>query len=90
MAIFEQNPEGCIQVYVFQLLKEADAVVADLGKCLQACGLKKATNEQIVFLDDRRIGEEPIRYCSSKIRLTSIRRYWLFLWLVLFIDGLKA
>jgi len=33
-------------------LKEADAVVADLGEVLAGVWAKKATNEQIVFLDE--------------------------------------
>nr|WP_246852530.1 DUF3802 family protein [Vibrio crassostreae] len=51
MAIFEQNPELHSSVR-FQLLKEADAVVADLGEVLAGVWAKKATNEQIVFLDE--------------------------------------
>ncbi|OEE98887.1 topoisomerase II [Vibrio crassostreae 9ZC13] len=51
MAIFEQNPELHSNVR-FQLLKEADAVVADLGEVLAGVWAKKATNEQIVFLDE--------------------------------------
>jgi hypothetical protein len=51
MAIFEQNPEMHSSVR-FQLLKEADAVVADLGEVLAGVWAKKATNEQIVFLDE--------------------------------------
>ncbi|MFI3274385.1 DUF3802 family protein [Vibrio sp.] len=51
MAIFEQNPELHASVR-FQLLKEADAVVADLGEVLAGVWAKKATNEQIVFLDE--------------------------------------
>ena len=51
MAIFEQNPEMHASVR-FQLLKEADAVVADLGEVLAGVWAKKATNEQIVFLDE--------------------------------------
>ncbi|WP_435247010.1 DUF3802 family protein [Vibrio sp. nBUS_14] len=51
MAIFEQNPELHASVR-FQLLKEADAVVADLGEVLAGVWSKKATNEQIVFLDE--------------------------------------
>ncbi|WP_299690042.1 DUF3802 family protein [uncultured Vibrio sp.] len=51
MAIFEQNPELHSSVR-FQLLKEADAVMADLGEVLAGVWAKKATNEQIVFLDE--------------------------------------
>ncbi|MEZ8653800.1 DUF3802 family protein [Vibrio splendidus] len=51
MAIFEQNPELHSSVR-FQLLKEADAVVADLGEVLAGVWAKKSTNEQIVFLDE--------------------------------------
>ena len=51
MAIFKQNPELHSSVR-FQLLKEADAVVADLGEVLAGVWAKKATNEQIVFLDE--------------------------------------
>ncbi|MDN3701683.1 DUF3802 family protein [Vibrio artabrorum] len=51
MAIFEQNPELHSSVR-FQLLKEADAVVADLSEVLAGVWGKKATNEQIVFLDE--------------------------------------
>ena len=51
MAIFEQNPELHSSVR-FQLLKEVDAVVADLGEVLAGAWAKKATNEQIVFLDE--------------------------------------
>ncbi|ARP38245.1 DUF3802 family protein [Vibrio syngnathi] len=51
MAIFEQNPELHSSVR-FQLLKEADSVVADLGEVLAGVWAKKATNEQIVFLDE--------------------------------------
>ncbi|MEZ8058298.1 DUF3802 family protein [Vibrio splendidus] len=51
MAIFEQNPELHSSVR-FKLLKEADAVVADLGEVLAGVWAKKATNEQIVFLDE--------------------------------------
>ncbi|HCG7470260.1 TPA: DUF3802 family protein [Vibrio parahaemolyticus] len=47
MAIFEQNPE-----LRFKLLKEADAVVEDLGEVLAGVWSKKATNEQIAFLDE--------------------------------------
>ena len=51
MAIFEQNPELHSSVR-FQLLKEADALVADLREVLAGVWVKKATNEQIVFLDE--------------------------------------
>lgn len=51
MAIFEQNPELHSSVR-FKLLKEADAVVEDLGEVLARVWTKKATNEQIAFLDE--------------------------------------
>ncbi|OIQ26310.1 DUF3802 family protein [uncultured Vibrio sp.] len=51
MAIFEQNPELHSSVR-FQLLKEADSVVEDLGEVLAGVWLKPATNEQITFLDE--------------------------------------
>ncbi len=51
MAIFEQNPELHASVR-FKLLKEADAVVEDLGEVLAGVWNKKATNEQIAFLDE--------------------------------------
>nr|WP_279289873.1 DUF3802 family protein [Vibrio parahaemolyticus] len=51
MAIFEQNPELHSSVR-FKLLKEADAVVEDLGEVLAGAWSKKATNEQITFLDE--------------------------------------
>ncbi|PKF77981.1 topoisomerase II [Vibrio sp. vnigr-6D03] len=51
MAIFEQNPELHSSVR-FKLLKEADAVVDDLGEVLAGAWNKKATNEQIGFLDE--------------------------------------
>ena len=51
MAIFEQNPEMHSSVR-FKLLKEADAVVADLGEVLAGVWGKAATNEQITFLDE--------------------------------------
>jgi hypothetical protein len=51
MSIFEQNPELHASVR-FQLLKEADAVVADLGEVLAGVWTKKATNKQVVFLDE--------------------------------------
>lgn len=51
MAIFEQNPELHSSVR-FKLLKEADAVVADLGEVLASMWTKPATNEQIAFLDE--------------------------------------
>ncbi|CAE6943457.1 hypothetical protein ACOMICROBIO_GDFFDHBD_03187 [Vibrio sp. B1REV9] len=51
MAIFEQNPELHSSVR-FKLLKEADAVVADLSEVLAGVWSKKATNEQIAFLDE--------------------------------------
>ncbi|MDF5602252.1 DUF3802 family protein, partial [Vibrio parahaemolyticus] len=51
MAIFEQNPELHSSVR-FKLLKEADAVVEDVGEVLAGGWRKKATNEQIAFLDE--------------------------------------
>ncbi|MBW3697822.1 DUF3802 family protein [Vibrio sp. T187] len=51
MAIFEQNPELHSSVR-FQLLKEADSVAEDLGEVLAGAWNKKATNEQIEFLDE--------------------------------------
>ncbi len=51
MAIFEQNPELHSSVR-FKLLKEADAVVEDLGEVLAGVWSKEATNEQISFLDE--------------------------------------
>ncbi|MGF1694185.1 DUF3802 family protein [Vibrio kyushuensis] len=51
MAIFEQNPELHSSVR-FQLLKEADSVVEDLGEVLAGVWGRPATNEQITFLDE--------------------------------------
>lgn len=51
MAIFEQNPELHSSVR-FKLLKEADSVAEDLGEVLAGVWHKKATNEQINFLDE--------------------------------------
>ena len=51
MAVFQQNPELHSSVR-FQLLKETDAVVEDLAEVLAGVWLKKATNEQIAFLDE--------------------------------------
>jgi hypothetical protein len=51
MAIFEQNPELHSSVR-FKLLKEADAVVEDLSEVLAGVWHRKATNEQIIFLDE--------------------------------------
>ncbi|EJE8547947.1 DUF3802 family protein [Vibrio vulnificus] len=51
MAIFEQNPELHSSVR-FKLLKEADSVAEDLGEVLAGVWFKKATNEQINFLDE--------------------------------------
>jgi hypothetical protein len=51
MAIFEQNPELHSSVR-FQLLKEADLVVDDLGEVLAGVWSKPATNDQILFLDE--------------------------------------
>jgi hypothetical protein len=51
MDIFEQNPELHSSVR-FQLLKEADMVAEDLEEVLAGCWHKKATNDQITFLDE--------------------------------------
>ncbi len=51
MSLFEQNPELHSSVR-FQLLKEADSVAEDLGEVLAGAWPKKATNEQIMFLDE--------------------------------------
>ena len=51
MAVFAQNPELDADVR-FTLLREADAVVADLGEVLAGAWVQKATNEQVMFLDD--------------------------------------
>ncbi|CAM2898906.1 MULTISPECIES: DUF3802 family protein [Vibrio] len=51
MAVFEQNPELHSSVR-FQLLKEADSVVEDLGEVLAGVWAKPATNDQIIFLDE--------------------------------------
>ncbi|WP_428773528.1 DUF3802 family protein [Vibrio sp.] len=51
MAIFEQNPELHSSVR-FQLLKEADSVVEDLGEVLAGVWAKPATNAQIAFMDE--------------------------------------
>lgn len=51
MTIFEQNPDLHSSVR-FKLLKEADLVLDDLGEVLAGVWLKKATNEQIIFLDE--------------------------------------
>ncbi|MBR9787634.1 MAG: DUF3802 family protein [Vibrionaceae bacterium] len=51
MMIFEQNPELHSSVR-FKLLKEADAVVEDLAEVLAGVWGKKATNEQITFLEE--------------------------------------
>ncbi|MFV0448093.1 MAG: DUF3802 family protein [Vibrio sp.] len=51
MAVFEQNPELHSSVR-FQLLKEVDSVVEDLGEVLAGVWAKPATNEQIIFLDE--------------------------------------
>ncbi|BDR13554.1 DUF3802 family protein [Vibrio sp. STUT-A11] len=51
MMIFEQNPELHSSVR-FKLLKEADAVVEDLSEVLAGVWSKKATNEQIAFLEE--------------------------------------
>lgn len=51
MIIFEQNPELHSSVR-FQLLKEADLLVEDLGEVLAGVWYRPATNEQITFLDE--------------------------------------
>lgn len=51
MSIFEQNPELHSSVR-FQLLKEADSVVEDLGEVLAGVWYRPATNERIAFLDE--------------------------------------
>ncbi|EJK2114720.1 topoisomerase II [Vibrio navarrensis] len=51
MALFEQNPELHSSIR-FKLLKEADMVADDLGEVLAGVWHKKATNEQINFLDE--------------------------------------
>ena len=51
MSIFEQNPELHSSVR-FQLLKEADSVVEDLGEVLAGVWHRPATNEKIAFLDE--------------------------------------
>ncbi|GAL21195.1 DUF3802 family protein [Vibrio maritimus] len=51
MAVFEQNPELHSSVR-FKLLKEVDLVIQDLEEVLAGVWNKKATNEQIAFLDE--------------------------------------
>ncbi len=51
MILFEQNPDLHASVR-FQLLKEVDMVVDDLAEVCAGCWKKKATNEQIAFLDE--------------------------------------
>ncbi|GGK25724.1 topoisomerase II [Aliivibrio fischeri] len=51
MVVFQQNPELDPDVR-FTLLREADAVVDDLGEVLAGEWVQKATNEQVMFLDD--------------------------------------
>lgn len=51
MVVFQQNPELDPDVR-FTLLREADAVVDDLGEVLAGAWVQKATNEQVMFLDD--------------------------------------
>lgn len=51
MTLFEQNPDLHASVR-FKLLKEVDSVVDDLGEVLAGCWKKRATNEQIEFLDE--------------------------------------
>ena len=55
MTVFAQHPELAADVR-FTLLREADAVVADLGEVLAGAWVQKATNEQVMFLDDYKIG----------------------------------
>jgi hypothetical protein len=51
MALFEQNPSMHTSVR-FQLLKEVDALVADLAEILSSVWKKPATNQQVEFLED--------------------------------------
>lgn len=51
MAVFEQNPDLHSSIR-FQLLKETDMVVEDLGEVLAGCWEKPATNQQISFLEE--------------------------------------
>jgi hypothetical protein len=51
MSVFEQNPELHSSVR-FQLLKEVDLVMADLEEVFANVWSQKATNEQVVFLDE--------------------------------------
>ncbi|MGF1762148.1 DUF3802 family protein [Aliivibrio kagoshimensis] len=51
MTVFDQNPE-LSSIIRFQLLKEADAVVDDLGEVLASAWGTKATNEQVAFLEE--------------------------------------
>ncbi len=51
MAVFQQNPD-LEQDIRFSLLRRADEVVADLHEVLAGAWLQKATNEQVMFLDD--------------------------------------
>ncbi len=51
MAVFEQNPELESDVR-FQLLKDADAVVADLNEVLAGVWRYYPTNQQIRFLEE--------------------------------------
>ena len=51
MMLFKQNPDLETNVR-FKLLKEVDAVVEDLSEVLAGVWNKKATNQQIAFLDE--------------------------------------
>ncbi len=51
MAVFEQSPDLNSSVR-FQLMKEADVVLEDLEEVMGGLWKKKATNEQISFLDE--------------------------------------
>lgn len=51
MALFSQNPEMHSSVR-FRLLKEVDLVVEDLSEVLAGCWHRKATNQQVEFLDE--------------------------------------
>ncbi len=51
MAVFSQNPD-IEQDIRFQLMQEADSVMADLHQVLEGVWLREPTNEQINFLED--------------------------------------
>ncbi len=51
MAVFSQNPD-IEQDTRFQLMQEADSVMADLHQVLEGVWLREPTNEQINFLED--------------------------------------